>query len=130
MLNWSVDRADLPVFANLNGGPFSVLIGWVAELARDRNVLKAFAGFVAGSTVPFVFGPHYVTVGLGLDSGPAVIVAGTLFIPRGVIKFVIAAVIIPLAWRAVRRLGGKNLHRGSFATEVWSRRVDATWCQG
>lgn len=97
----AVDQAGLPVSANLTGGPLSVL----------KPSFGLVIGFVAGSAVPFVFGPPYLAVALCLlgldDSAPAVIVAGlTPFIPGGVIKAAIAAAIIPLAWRAVRRLDG------------------------
>lgn len=115
--------AGLPVFANFTGGPLSVLkpsfgfvigfipaaflAGWMARRAWDRRFLQAFGGFALASTVPFAVGLPYLALmlgALGLDNSVSTVVASGLvpFIPGGIVKALLAAAIIPLAWRGVR----------------------------
>ena len=117
--------AGLPVFADFAGGPTSVLlpsfgfvigfipaaalIGWLAERAWDRHPMRAAAGFFAASLVPFLVGLPYLAVWLAAHDLPhgvtAVISAGfTPFIVGGVVKWAIAAVLLPLCWRMVRHV--------------------------
>lgn len=120
-----IGLAGLPVFANLTGGPLSVLKpsfgfvigfipaafvgGWIARKAWDRHFVRAFAGFAVASAVPFAIGLPYLAVvlgTLGLDNSPtAVLAAGLLpFVLGGFIKAALAAVILPLAWRGSRAI--------------------------
>lgn len=117
--------AGLPIFADFAGGPASVLlpsfgfiigfipaaalIGWLSEHAWDRRPLLAAAGFLAASLVPFLFGLPYLAIvlaNLGLPhSFAAVMAAGfTPFIVGGVVKWAIAAALLPLSWMLVRRV--------------------------
>ena len=121
--------AGLPLFAEFTGGPASVLspsfgfiigfipaaalIGWLSERAWDRRPLLAAAGFLAASIVPFLFGLPYLAIVLGNLGLPhdftAVMAAGfTPFILGGVIKWAIAAALLPLAWMLVRRVDRTN----------------------
>ena len=121
--------AGLPLFAEFTGGPASVLspsfgfiigfipaaalIGWLSERAWDRRPLLAAAGFLAASIVPFLFGLPYLAIVLGNLGLPhdftAVMAAGfTPFILGGVIKWAIAAALLPLAWALVRRVDRTN----------------------
>lgn len=118
--------AGAPIFAGFAGGPASVLTpsfgyvigfipsaalaGWMAERAWDRRPLHAFAGFLGASALPFFTGIPYmamiVTTVLGgqMDLGGALAAGLWPFIPGGVVKALLAAAIIPLAWAGVRRL--------------------------
>ena len=117
--------AGLPIFANLTGGPLSILkpsfgfiigfigaafvVGWIAERQWDRKFWKALAGFALASAIPFIIGVPYLALvlgGMGLDNSvPAVIAAGvTPFIIGGIAKAAIAAAVTPLAWRGVKAL--------------------------
>jgi biotin transport system substrate-specific component len=118
----------LPIFADSAGGPASVLlpsfgfvigfipaaalIGWLSEHAWDRRPLLAAAGFLAASFVPFLFGLPYLAIVLGNLGVPndfaAVMAAGfTPFIVGGIIKWAIAAALLPIAWTLVRRADRK-----------------------
>jgi biotin transport system substrate-specific component len=118
----------LPIFADFAGGPASVLlpsfgfvigfipaaalIGWLSEHAWDRRPLLAAAGFLAASFVPFLFGLPYLAIVLGNLGVPndfaAVMAAGfTPFIVGGIIKWAIAAALLPIAWTLVRRADRK-----------------------
>ena len=121
-----VGLAGAPVFAGFAGGPASMLspsfgfilgfvpaafvAGWFAERAWDRRPLLAMAGFVAASAVPFLLGVPYLAMilnavmGAGADLG-AVLAAGLWpFIPGGLVKAALAALLIPAAWKGVRAL--------------------------
>ena len=121
--------AGLPIFADFTGGPLSVLkpsfgfvigfvfaafaIGWLAERDWDRRFWPALAGFLAASVIPFLFGVPYLAVvlgGLGLDNSlPAVMQAGVYpFVLGGVVKAVVAAAAVPLAWKAVKAVDSRR----------------------
>lgn len=121
-----VGLAGAPVFAEFSGGPASVLspsfgfllgfvpaafvAGWFAERAWDRRPVLAMIGFVAASAVPFLVGVPYLAMILhavmGAETGLAGVLAAGLwpFVPGGLVKAALAAVLIPAAWKAVRGL--------------------------
>lgn len=118
--------AGAPIFAEFTGGPASVLspsfgfvlgfvpaafvAGWFAERAWDRRPVLAMVGFVAASAVPFLLGVPYLAMILNAVMGAelgfgAVLAAGVWpFIPGGLVKAMLAALLIPAAWRGVRAL--------------------------
>jgi biotin transport system substrate-specific component len=122
--------AGLPIFADFTGGPLSVLkpsfgfiigfivtayvVGLLAERNWDKKFWKALAAFSAASVIPFAFGLPYLAIVLGHlgvnNSFPAVIAAGfTPFIVGGIVKALIAAAVIPVAWRGIRKLDKSKL---------------------
>lgn len=115
--------AGLPVFAGLTGGIASVakpsfgfiigfvfaaaLIGWLAQRNWDRRPLLSLVAFFGASLVPFVFGVPYMCVALeqlGTDMNFALAMqyGVTPFIIGGIVKWLLAAALLPLAWRLVR----------------------------
>ncbi len=116
--------AGAPVFAGATAGPAYVLApsfgfvlgfipaafvaGWFAERAWDRSPLRAFAGFVAASVIPFLVGVPYMALILATVVGQDVTLASVLaagvtpFIVPGLIKAGLAALLVPAAWAAVR----------------------------
>ena len=118
--------AGAPVFAEFTGGPAMLLspsfgfvigfvpaaflAGWFAERAWDRRPVLAMAGFVAASAVPFLVGVPYLAMILnavmGAGAGFGDVLAAGLwpFIPGGLVKAALAAVLIPAAWKGVRAL--------------------------
>lgn len=118
--------AGAPVFAGALAGPAYVLLpsfgfvvgfipaafvaGWFAERAWDRKPWLAFIGFVVASIIPFILGLPYMALVLSLAGEmtvtPALIweVGVADFIVPGLVKAALAAVIIPAAWLAVRRV--------------------------
>ena len=125
-----IGLAGAPVFAEFSGGPASVLspsfgfllgfvpaafvAGWFAERSWDRTPLLAMAGFVAASAVPFLFGVPYLAMILDVVMGAELGLGGVLaaglwpFIPGGLVKAAMAAVLIPSAWRGVRALDARS----------------------
>lgn len=115
--------AGLPVFAGLTGGIASVakpsfgfiigfvfaaaLIGWLAQRNWDRRPILSLVAFFGASLVPFVFGVPYMWVALeqlGTDMNFALAMqyGVTPFIIGGIVKWLLAAALLPLAWRLVR----------------------------
>lgn len=116
--------AGAPFFADMQGGlqaltlpsfgyvigfiPAAGLVGWLARRNWDRNVGRAAVAMLLASAIPFVTGLPYLAVALGQLGAPndvqSVLTAGLYpFIVGGVAKALIAAGILPLAWKAVGR---------------------------
>lgn len=124
--------AGLPVFAGGTGSlgaiatpsfgyiigfiPAAALIGYLSERHWDRHPGRALAGFAMATTLPFVFGVPYMGIILA-NAGQQVTFTllmqygVTPFLVGGAIKCAIAAVVLPLAWKAVGR--PRDLQQGS-----------------
>ncbi|MFJ3382843.1 MULTISPECIES: biotin transporter BioY [unclassified Curtobacterium] len=116
--------AGAPFFADMTGGiqalavpsfgyvigfiPAAGVIGWLARRNWDRKVGRAAVAFTLASAIPFVTGLPYLTVVLGTLGAPndlqSVLAAGLYpFIAGGLVKALIAAGVVPLAWKALGR---------------------------
>lgn len=102
--------AGLAWLAGPTGGyliafPFATVVtGVLAERAWDRKPVTMFFAMLAGSVVIFALGlaqlSRYVPAG-------ALLSAGLLpFIPGDIVKSLLAAGVLPLAWKFVPRSGG------------------------
>lgn len=122
--------AGLPVFAGFSGTAAAVLepsfgfiigfiftaalVGWLAERNWDRRPFLSLLAFFSASLVPFIFGVPYMWVvleGLGVDMNFALAMeyGVTPFIIGGIIKWLLAATLLPLAWKLVRTVE-RNAH--------------------
>jgi biotin transport system substrate-specific component len=86
----------------------AILTGWLAQREWDRKLLRAFVAFLVGSVVTFAFGLPWLATYLGAVGAPndlnSVLTAGLYpFIVGGVVKSILGAGIITLAWLAVGR---------------------------
>ena len=91
----------------------AILTGWLAQREWDRKLLRAFVAFLAGSVVTFAFGLPWLAAYLGGVGVPndlnSVLQAGLYpFIFGGVVKAILGAGIITLAWVAVGRRDKKK----------------------
>jgi biotin transport system substrate-specific component len=79
----------------------AALTGWLAQRAWDHRILGAILSFAAGTVVTFAFGLPWLAIDLGLNLEQTL--AGGLypFILGGVIKALLAAGIIRLAWHSI-----------------------------
>lgn len=78
-------------------------IGWLSEHGADRKVAAALLAFIGGQLIIFAFGLAGLKIAVG-QSWPWTIHNGfTIFIIGGLIKALIAALILPSAWHLVRR---------------------------
>lgn len=116
--------AGAPFFAGLTGGigalavpsfgyvigfiPAAGVIGWLARRNWDRKVGRATVAMLLASAIPFVTGLPYLAVVLGQLGAPndlqSVLAAGLYpFVVGGIAKALIAAGVLPLAWKALGR---------------------------
>lgn len=121
--------AGLPIFAEFTGGIAmlakpsfgfiigfvfaAALIGWLSQRDWDKRPVLALVGVFGASLVPFAFGLPYLGMVLGSlgipNDFPAVMAAGfTPFIVGGVVKWIIAAALLPLLWKGVRALDARS----------------------
>jgi biotin transport system substrate-specific component len=83
--------------------PLSAWIcGRAAEMRLDRSPLKALPVFALGSLVVFAIGVPWLAVSAGISLSEAIDVGFVPFIPGGIVKAVLAAGLLPSAWRLVR----------------------------
>lgn len=116
--------AGAPFFADMTGGlhalavpsfgyvlgfvPSAAAIGWLARRDWDRRFVRAAVAFTLASAIPFVTGIPYLAVVLAQLGAPhdlaTVLRLGLYpFVLGGIAKAVIAAGVLPLAWRAIGR---------------------------
>ena len=114
----------LPVFSDSSSG-FSVIAGptggyivgfifaagftgWLAHRQWDRKVLRSIFAFLGGTVVVFAIGLPWLAYALGALGAPndlnSVLQAGLYpFIVGGIVKALLAAGIMAMAWRAIER---------------------------
>jgi len=80
------------------------LIGYLAERGADRRVVYTFLAFVAGQLVVFAFGLAGLKLSVGETWSWTVHNGFAIFIVGGIIKALIGALLLPGAWRLVRRI--------------------------
>jgi biotin transport system substrate-specific component len=109
----------LPWFADGNGGfvmlrapSFGYLIGFIvaaavlgrlAELRFDRNPLLTLGAMVAGNAIIYLFGVSWLMVAIHVDLGTGIALGLTPFLLGDAIKALLAAGLLPAAWKAVGR---------------------------
>jgi biotin transport system substrate-specific component len=121
--------AGMPIFAGATGGitalakpsfgfiigfiAAAAFIGWLAERNWDKRPVLSLFAFLGASVVPFLFGIPYLgmilgTMGLANDIGTLLAAGFYPFIAGGVVKWLLAASILPLAWRLVKSVDDKR----------------------
>lgn len=93
-----------PSFGYIIG--FVVMAGIVGELARrghDRAVLSSVGLMLVGDAVVLTIGTIWLANDLHVSAAKAIDLGVTPFLLAEVIKIAIAAVVLPGAWRLVRR---------------------------
>ncbi|WP_157157364.1 biotin transporter BioY [Diaminobutyricimonas sp. LJ205] len=121
--------AGLPIFAGPGAGlgyllspsfgfilgfiPCAWIVGRLAERGWDRTFGRGIFANTVASIVPFALGVPYMAAILALGGqAPSFVQAmewGVLpFLPGGVLKAIIAALALPLAWSVHRRLARFN----------------------
>jgi biotin transport system substrate-specific component len=79
----------------------AALVGSLAERGWDRSPLRTIGLMVLGNLVIYAVGVPVLIAVTGLDLGTAIQVGALDFAPWDAIKIVVAAGLLPLAWRAV-----------------------------
>ena len=102
------------VIAGFSGGfivgfiASAALIGWIAQRQWDHRIWRALISAVAGTLVTFAIGLVWLWVALGKAGYPndlnSVLQGGLYpFILGGIVKAIIAAIVIGGAWRLIER---------------------------
>lgn len=97
-----------PSFGYIIGFPIAAwIIGRLSELGWDRRSLRALAAFGIASLIPFLTGVPYMWAilkasGVTLTFAQTLNAGFTPFIIGGIIKWMLAACLIPSLWKLVR----------------------------
>jgi biotin transport system substrate-specific component len=107
----------LPVYADADSGVHVVwgatggylvgfviagyVVGRLAEARLDRTPLKALPLFTVGSLIVFGIGVPWLAISADLTPAQAIAAGFTPFILGGIVKAVLAAALLPAAWRLV-----------------------------
>lgn len=81
--------------------------GWLAEKGWDRTMLGTALAMLAGNAVIYVPGVLYLGVLFGWDK-PIIEWGFTPFILGDVVKLILAATVLPLAWKALGKTDGAS----------------------
>lgn len=79
----------------------SAVIGAMARRGLDRRATSTFAAFAAGSAVIYLFGAGWLVLGVGMSAGAALAAGVTPFLIGDAVKALLAAGLLPTAWKAV-----------------------------
>ena len=77
----------------------AALTGWLAQRSWDRRIVGAFVSMSAGTLVTFAVGLPWLAASLGLNLEQTLQAGLYPFIIGGAIKALVAAGILPLAWK-------------------------------
>jgi biotin transport system substrate-specific component len=80
----------------------AAVVGWLAQKGWDRNVWMTLAAMIIGTAIIFAFGVTWLGSVIGWDK-PILQFGLTPFLPGAAFKIALAAAVLPLAWRAVKR---------------------------
>ena len=76
------------------------ITGLLAEKGWDRNIFTTAMAMAAGSTAIYIFGTLWLSLFVG---GKALSLGLIPFIPGDIVKIVLAAVLLPSAWKFIRK---------------------------
>lgn len=108
----------LPVFASGGGllyllGPTAgylwsypiaaFVVGWLCERGLDRSFATSLLAMLPGSIIIYLIGVPWLAFVVHLSLGQALIAGLLPFIPGDIIKVIIAAALLPTAWKFVHR---------------------------
>ena len=80
------------------------LLGFLASLGNDRNVLRAALSMVAGELVMYAVAVPWLAADLHVSFSTALTLGLTPFIAGDLVKAALAGLALPSAWRLVDRM--------------------------
>ena len=83
--------------------PAAYLIGLAAKHGADRQLWKSLPLFIAGQAVIFAVGVPWLAVSTGMTASQALDAGFYPFILGGIVKAVLAGVVLGGAWKLARR---------------------------
>jgi biotin transport system substrate-specific component len=117
LLYMGVGAAHVPVFAGWSGG-FPLLtggylvgfviaafvVGWLCERGLDRSFFTSVLAMLPGSVIIYLVGATWLGFALHANASTAIAYGVTPFLVGDVLKLIVAALLLPVAWRIVRRV--------------------------
>lgn len=80
----------------------AVVVGLLANRGFVRKPSNVFLSFVVGTAVIYFFGAGWLMIGLGLSLQQALMAGVIPFLVGDAVKAMLAAALLPLAWKLVR----------------------------
>ena len=80
------------------------IVGKIAEHGATRTFWRAVGLMVVGNAIIYVFGTTWLAVSLQWDPATAIVKGVLPFLAGDALKILIAAGVLPLAWRVVRKV--------------------------
>ncbi len=81
----------------------AALVGWLAERGWDRTPVRALGLMALGTLAIYFVGVPVLAAVAGLQADQAVARGALVFLPWDIAKLILAAALLPLAWRVARR---------------------------
>ncbi len=105
---WFAERASgwgFPSFGYILGFVLAgALVGWLAQHGADRTPVKTAGTMVLGNLVIYAVGLPYLMAATGMDLAAGLAAGVTPFLIGDAIKIVVAAGLLPGAWKLVQRV--------------------------
>ena len=86
----------------------SVAVGYLARAGWSRTPVRVFVAYLAGSAIIYLFGVPWLLHASGQSLSWALYYGMTVFLVGDLIKAALAAGILPLAWKGVATLEGRD----------------------
>lgn len=100
---------SLPSFGYIVGFPVAaVVVGWLASRRLDRHVVSTIVLMVLGNLVIYAFGVPWLMVALHVGLGRGLALGALPFLIGDALKVLLAAGLLPSAWRLVGRVGSSQ----------------------
>lgn len=100
----SAGSIHLPTLGYLIGFVFAgALVGNLAERGADRSPWRTALAMTLGTALVYAFGVTYLAISLHLAAGTALSLGLRPFLPGDALKIVLAAGLLPAAWRVTGR---------------------------
>lgn len=80
----------------------AAVVGWLGERGWDRRAPMTLFAMVIGTAIIFIFGSIWLGSVIGWDK-PILEVGVAPFLPGAAFKIALAAAVLPLTWRFLRR---------------------------
>ena len=80
----------------------ALIVGWLAQRGWDRNVLKTIVAMLLGTVVIYLPGVLWLGATIGWDK-PVLDYGLTPFLLGDAFKIALAAAVLPLTWKILRR---------------------------
>ena len=81
------------------------IVGKIAEHGATRTFWRAVGLMVLGNAIVYVFGTTWLAIAMQWDAATAIAKGVVPFLVGDAIKILVAAGLLPLAWRALGRAG-------------------------